>query len=214
MTTLSKRFGAGDPSGEHAAEWVAMWKSDKSDVYIAARSLDGNMKASIHESGQCHVRAPDPSKWRSPGRPPQYLEKWAIDPRSALEFPIGIIVPRSELSRGPWQKHKDKGTLWIPMRSGAVQVGVMLVNADPVLTDLSTAGWHTLIVCERLPDGRHLLIAAGDAEVSSEKRVELESVKRQARALRAADSQPLANARLIFFAGSGQGTRNYVEAGL
>ncbi|MFX0203610.1 MAG: hypothetical protein ACFFCW_46510 [Candidatus Hodarchaeota archaeon] len=214
MAKVSARFGVGDPEGARSSEWVVMWKSTKSDVYLAARTLGGTLKVSLHENGQCHVRAPDPSKWRSPGSPPRFLDRWTINPRSQYEFPFGIIVPTSELTRAVWAKHRDKGTVWLPAKPGAaVEIAVFLTRAEPrPMNSLSSAGWNKIIVLERLCDGRDLWVVAGETKLPEDRRMELERIKRQVRPLIATLPAAPANPRLLLFATNEQGTRRFVEA--
>ncbi|MCI0724185.1 MAG: hypothetical protein L0338_35275 [Acidobacteria bacterium] len=216
MTTRSVRFGVGDPAGARSSEWLVLWSSSTSDVYIAARTLGGLLKASLHESGRCHIRAPDPRKWLSPGHPPRFLDTWSIDPQNRYEFPFGVIIPASELRPGPWSQHKNKATLWLPAKpSAAVEIAVFLTRIHPLpVNQLTSAGWHTTIVAERLRDGRDLLVMAGDAKLPHDKRRELDEVKAQARRVASELNTKQSNLRLLLFASNEQGTRRFVEAAL
>jgi len=215
MATLSARFGVGDLRGLRSSEWVVMWKSKKSDVYLAARTLGGTLKLSLHESGQCHVRAPDPRKWLSPGPPPRFIDLWTIDPHSLYEFPFGIIIPASELRHAVWAKHRNRGTVWIPAKpGGAIEIAIFLTRAEPrpPLNSLASAGWDKVIVLERLPDGRDLWVVAGETKLPEERRIELERIKQQVRPLVSTLATMPANPRLLLFACNEQGTRRFVEA--
>lgn len=214
MTTHSVRFGVGDPSNLRSSEWVVMWKSDVSDVYLAGRALGGFLKASVHESGKCHVRAPDPTHWRSEGSPPRFIDAWTINPHSNYEFPFGIIIPASELRLGPWAKHKDKGTVWIPAKPEAsVEIAVFLTRTEPrPINALESAGWTTTIVIERLPDGRDLWVVAGETTFPEDRRAELEGIKVNIRPQLASLPTTPANHRLLLVAADDKGTRRFVEA--
>jgi hypothetical protein len=50
------RFGVRALSGHRAATWK-IWSpgAPKNDVYLACRALNGELKASLHESGRWHV---------------------------------------------------------------------------------------------------------------------------------------------------------------
>lgn len=145
MARRSARCGVADPAGARSSEWLVWWSSSASDVYVAARTLGGILKVSLHESGKCHVRAPDPKKWLSGGEPPRFLDTWSIDPGSQYECPCGVIIPTSELRPGPWSKHKDKGTQWLTAQpDAAIEIGLFLTRVDPLpLSQLRSAGWHT-----------------------------------------------------------------------
>lgn len=190
-----------------------MWKSDVSDVYLAGRTLGGVLKASLHESGRCHVRAPDQRHWKSPGSPPRFIDAWTINPQSNHEFPFGVIIPASELRQGPWKKHKDKGTVWIPTKHGAsIEIAVFLTRAEPrPVGALASAGWTTTVVLERLPDGRDLWVVAGETIFPEERRNELENIKANIRPLMANLPTAPANPRLLLVATDEKGTRRFVE---
>ena len=216
MATRAARFCVGDPDGQRSSEWVVMWKPNTSDVYLAGRSLGGSLKVSLHATGQCHVRAPDPSKWFSSARPPRFLDLWQINPHSRYEFPFGIIVPTSELRQAAWAKHREKGTIWLPAKQdSAVEIAVFLTRAEPrPVTALASAGWHTTVVLERLPDGRDLWVVAGDAQLAEDRRIELANLKTQARPTISRLPVAPANPRLYLFATDGKGTRRFVEAAI
>lgn len=214
MTKRSARFGVGDPAGARSSEWLVWWAAAKSDVYIAARTLGGSLKVSLHESGRCHIRSPDPRTWISPGTPPRFWDTWTIDPRSVSEFPFGVIIPTSELKPSPWSQHKNKTTVWLPARpSAAVEIAVFLTrHPDPPIHQLASAGWHTTIVAQRLPDGRDLWVVAGDTTLSDDKRRELEVVKTHARRVAPESTTQERPLRLLLFANNELGTRRVVEA--
>lgn len=213
MASYSARFGVGSPGGDRSSEWLIVWKPEKSDVYLATRTLGGALKASFHEGGRCHVHAPDPRCWRSQGPSPRFLDVWAIDPQSSYQFPFAVVIPRSELRQGIWAKHRDKGTIWIPAQSEAVEIAVFFTRAEPRPFDsLRAAGWHTTVVVERLPDGRDLWVVAGDAQLPDERRVEIENLRTQIRRFRGELAVPPANPRLLLFATNEEGTRRFVEA--
>jgi hypothetical protein len=192
-----------------------MWKSQLSDVYLVGRTLGGSLKVSIHERGRCHVRAPNPKHWHSPSiEPPKFVDVWMINPQSNYEFPFGIIVPASELRLGPWAKHKDKGTTWIPTKAGAsVEIAVFLTRAEPRPTAaLTSAGWTTTIVVERLPDGRDLWVVAGETTLPEERRAELKRIKEIIRPNLVTLPAPPKNPRILLSAVDEKGTRRFVEA--
>jgi hypothetical protein len=213
MATLSQRFGVGDPLGARSSEWVVMWKSTASDIYLAARTLGGTLKASIHESGRCHVRAPDTKSWRSPGAAPHFLDVWSINPQSKYEFPFGIVIPEPELRAGKWPQYRDRGTVWLPVAKGnGIEVAIFLTRASSDQSNaLKAAGWHTVIVNTALPDGRHLLVAAGNSIAHIERQAELENLRKQLRSMLVNSPSPSANPRALLFTVDGKGTRRFVE---
>ena len=190
-----------------------MWKPNTSDVYVATRTLGGILKASIHESGRCHVRAPDPSLWRSPGAPPRYLDTWHICPQATYAFPFGIIIPEQELRAGEWAKHRDRGTIWLPTTVGqGIEIAIFLIRTPSDQSEsLASAGWHTTLVNASLPDGRILLVVAGNTTAHLDRKAELDEIKAGARALISTASVAPANPRLLLFATNESGTRRFIE---
>ena len=173
------------------------------------------MKASLHASGRCHVRAPDPQRWRGAGEPPRFLDAWDIDPASNYQFPFSVVFPEQELRHGEWAQHREKGTVWIEALQGqGTEVAVLLVRADGDLSNgLAAAGWHTKVVDALLPDGRRLLLVAGRSTIPEERLRELETAKSAARGVIAKNAAPVQNPRLLLLAGANeQGTRKFVEA--
>lgn len=214
MPTLSQRFGVGDPTRTRSSEWIVIWRSNASDVYLAARTLGGILKVSIHESGRCHVHSPDPRYWCSPGPPPsRFLDVWSIDPQVKLAYPFGVIVPASELRSAEWAAHRDKGTTWIPVQPpDAIEIALFLVRTDtPFETALASAGWHTTIVSTQLPDGRILLVVAGNTTAHLSRQSEIQRIQEQAKRLIATRETPPDNPRMLLFASNEEGTRRFVE---
>lgn len=212
---LSQRFGVRNATGARSSEWVIMWKPNTADVYLATRTLGGLMKVSFHASGRCHVRVPSPQGWRGVGGTPAFLDAWNIDTASNYQFPFSVIVPEQELRCAEWAQHRDKGTVWVQTAAGqGVEVAVFLVRAAGDLSaSLAAAGWHTQIVDAMLPDGRRLLVAAGNATVSIERLAELEAMKAAARAIMEREGSQARNPRLLLVAGANEeGTRKFVEA--
>lgn len=215
MAMRSQRFGVQNRDGARSAEWVVMWKTNSSDVYIATRTLGHSMKASLHEMGQCHVRGPDPQDWVGAGNPPRFLELWNIDPASNFEFPFAIVIPEQELRHGPWVAHRDRGTMWLQASQGmGVEIGFFLVRAHGDLSvSLAAAGWESGIVDSLLPDGRRLVVVAAYPKILKEKLAELEANRRRIGAFIAGNKIAAQNPRLIFLAGTDDhGTRKFVEA--
>jgi hypothetical protein len=192
-----------------------MWKTDRSDVYVAGRTFGGSMKVSLHESGSCHVRAPDARHWSGNGVPPRYLEEWQIDVKSNHQVPFSVVIPAAELRGGKWPQLREKNTVWVDSPpEGAVQVAVFLVRAEGDLSaQFGAVGWTTCITDTPLPDGRRLLVLAGPATIPPERGRELAAVKASARAANAGIPKPVGNLRMVLVTGANEhGTRAFVEA--
>lgn len=215
MALRTYRFGVCNEQGARSSEWVVMWKTNTSDVYLGTRTLGGSMKASFHASGRCHVRAPDPTCWRGLLPSPKFLIEWNIDPASHCCFPFAVVIPETELRAAEWAKHKDKGTVWIPATQGkGTEVAVFLIRAPGDHSGgLQKAGWHHQLVDAALPDGRRLLIAAGDSVVHQRKLDELLRIKAEARRVMEKEAVMPVNPRLVLIADADEnGTRKFVEA--
>ena len=214
MKKRSQRFGVRNSGGARSFEWIVIWSTDESDVYLLTRTPGGMMKASLQGTGQCHVRAPDPLYWRSAGEAPGFLDDWSISPASKYEFPFAVVIPEPELCPGEWTEHRDKGTVWIQAPDGqGTEVGIFLVRAEGDLSEtLFAAGWNTHIVDAQLPDKRRLLVVARHSRVPVEWIRELAAVKNSARANLNESSISAHHSRMLLFAGPDpQGTRRFVE---
>jgi hypothetical protein len=215
MAKPKQRFGVRNEGGARSSEWVVMWSKKTSDVYLFTRTLGGIMKASFHQSGQCHVRAPGAEAWLGDGEAPGFLDMWRIDLTSSRVFAFSVMFPEQELRSAEWPDHKEKGTIWIQASAGqGVEVAIWLVRACGDLSgNLRDAGWHTHVADASLPDGRRLLVVAGDAALPSERLAELETAKAQARTILRRGTAPPRNPRLLLLTGANeQGTRKFVEA--
>lgn len=213
MPLLSQRFAIGEPKGARSSEWVVMWKPERNDVYLAGRTLGGAFKASLHESGRCHVRAPDPSKWRGVGKSPRFLDVWQIDPAANYAFPFAVVFPQPELRIGKWQQHRDRGTIWLPAEAGAgVEVALFLVRTDADQSQsLASAGWHTRLVDSSLSDGRRLFVVAGSSKAHLKGQADIDALRAAAKPLLESEASQYQNPRGILFAVDAHGTRRFVE---
>ena len=192
-----------------------MWKTNTSDVYLVTRTMGRSMKVSLHESGHCHVRAPDPKGWTGNGDPPYFLDKWIIDTASQYQWPFSVVVPEQELRHGEWFEHRDRGTIWLEATKGQViEVALFLIRAaGDQSAGLRAAGWNAGVVDALLPDGRRLLVVAANTTVLPEKLAELKAIKASVKAMAERAHEPMKNPRVVLLAGpDSQGTRKFVEA--
>jgi hypothetical protein len=190
-----------------------MWKPERNDVYLAGRTLGGALKASIHESGRCHVRAPDPSMWRSAGTAPKFLDVWQIDTLAQYEFPFAVVFPEPELRVGAWKKHRDRGTQWLPAEVGSgVEVAIFLIRSHADQSQsLAAAGWHRQLVDSPLSDGRRLLVVAGSSKAHLAGQADIEAMRQRAKPLLDSEASHYQNPRGLLFAVDAKGTRRFVE---
>lgn len=192
-----------------------MWKSNTSDVYVATRTLGGSMKVSLHASGRCHIRAPDPQQWRGNGEPPRFLDVWAVDVSAQYVFPFSVVFPEQELRSANWAAHRDKGTVWVTAEHGkGVEIGIFLMRVTgDVTAGLNAAGWLRTIVDAPLPDGRRLIVAAGEVTLPASKLTELEAIQTTAQDAIARSRRTPDNPRMVLLAGPNEHrVRKFVEA--
>lgn len=116
------RFGITDGKGHRAATW-RLWTETgkgKSEVYLAARSLGGTLKASLHESGKWHNAYTQHAFERDvegaiTKQKDRFLEKWPrpkdIAPGITLAF--RIVTPWSSTT-SPIEESKTKNVIWLP----------------------------------------------------------------------------------------------------
>jgi hypothetical protein len=217
MANKSVRFGVGSPQGPRSSEWLVVWKTKTSDVYLAARTHGGLMRASFHASGQCHVHTPTGGKWLGRGEPPKHLDRWFIDPSGEGAHVMTILVPASELRDGQWVPLKDKGTKWfMPSEGLDAAIAVFFLRGDQkALQDHMRATQHVVLVFELLTDGRWLIVVARDVRIVEQKHEELRVLKPLLRkALRGID-QTLKHPRAVLLAGyADNGPRQFIDAAL
>lgn len=207
MGQRALRFCVGDPTGLRSSEWIVVWKTNKPDVFVMTRTIGAVFKASIHERGRCHVKAPDPRAPGGSGIAARYLEKWSISTDGLYAYPFGIIVPTSELRHAEWPP-SHRRTTWVSPASSATVIGVILSRRDVTPEQLRAARWTQVIGSDVLTDGRRLLIAVAHAEYPTAKRDELVAIRNTFHP----SVGKLTNPRAILVAGdNGSGTRHFVE---
>src|SRR6266567_1408872 len=115
------RFCAGDPVGEHSSIWkVWAWKDD---VYLASRGMGGDLKVSIHGSGQCQLSATC-----RPSRPATFLPLPAITEAAVVDLILAGSGPRPGVELSPPLLHL--GTLSLAS-GGVVALGWRIASLGP-----------------------------------------------------------------------------------
>jgi hypothetical protein len=105
LTDQAARFGVMASDGRQSSVWRAWVPAAKSDVYVAARSIAGKLKVSLHESGNWREGFTREFSQNSGGfvLPPgdRARQKWQRPPDFApgLTMAYQVIIPESEL----WQ---------------------------------------------------------------------------------------------------------------
>ena len=119
---LVARFGVGDADGPHSAAWRLWTGKGTSDVYIAARTLGGVQKVSLHESGVWRFAFTE-EYWEdraSMGDEDRVIERWKRPPPiDGITSAFMVVVSSSELGlpRHPLPEKAKKYTrnvTWVP----------------------------------------------------------------------------------------------------
>lgn len=138
------RFAVRAVSGHRAATWK-VWTlgGEKNDVYVACRGLGGQLKASLHQSGQWHVSftkqffeaqfidlAVDPKK--------RFVETWPRPPEIAPGVTLAhrIVVPWNSPTT-PTTNEPDN-VIWIPPAAESHATEIYIVFTGPHVED---SGW-------------------------------------------------------------------------
>ena len=92
------RIAVGSPNGVRSTIWK-FWSHDRS-VYVASRMFGGDVKVSIHGSGECQLSRP--GEWAKANNRPnteRHLHKWkaTLPLGTAAEFVFEVRIPSSEL---------------------------------------------------------------------------------------------------------------------
>lgn len=162
-------FGVGQPDGDHSMVWK-IWAARKTaDLYIAARSMGGAMKASLHASGKRNVGLTSEyvrslesrQSWHGGSR---HYDSWEagteLTPGMTLEFLLRF--PTAQLRPFPLsQSDLAKKVVWLaPAPEGQVlEVGLLYVPSEkPVGTELPTGGGPQVVLAGRLADARQVLL--------------------------------------------------------
>lgn len=136
------RFGVRDTEGRESAVWRLWVVAQKSEVYIAGRRLGGEIKVSLHASGDWRVAFADPRSPLIPEGDDRIIHRWGrpaeIAPGWARGFEIGI--PGSEVTDPAPDADHHPDTAWEPAAGSgrATNFDVFFARGDAA--DL-TNGW-------------------------------------------------------------------------
>lgn len=146
MPKKALRFGISDGAGNRAATWK-LWAHDsakRSEVYLACRALGGELKASLHASGEWHVGYSQETfeakvKPVAPEKVGRFIQRWprpvAISPGITLAF--RIVTPSSAVSERIRAPEKAADIVWLPNAPGgkATEIDVFFVASLPPQRD-------------------------------------------------------------------------------
>lgn len=103
MTLETIRFGVGITGGVHASTWSVIYNETakgKSEIYLANRKLGGELKASMHDSGQWHIAFSNEMfekrvKGVIPNLDKRFIDTWPKPPEveTGLVLAFKIVTP-------------------------------------------------------------------------------------------------------------------------
>lgn len=137
MKLSENRFGVRTISGHRAASWKAWAPSeDASDFYVSCRALDGEIKASFHQSGRWHVSFTKDfheNAFDVESKPPtRFLDRWSrpSEVASGVTLALRVVVPWSAATTLV-QREADNITWIAPAPEGyAVEFAVVLTTPE------------------------------------------------------------------------------------
>jgi hypothetical protein len=183
------RFGVKNESGRQSSIF-RVWRGKRtSDIYVASRSIAGEIKASLHQSGSCHialteqyVQRPDALLLEGGDR---YFSKWKRPTAdTGVIRAFTIYIPTSEL--GPATSNiQGKKVLWLPAAAQDYAVAVELMFT---MSHIQNMSWRSeedfelpVIARMQLPNGQHLWAVYRTVSVSSHIYKPLEDVRSRIR---------------------------------
>lgn len=143
MPTKAIRFGIWDGKNRRAATWKLWTQSGHSDVYLTCRELGGELKASLHQSGNWHIAYSQQAFKRRvegaiPSQKSRFMDEWprpkAIAEGAILVF--RIITPYSSVTSMIHQRDDD--IIWIPNAPSpkATEVDIIITSSG-----IQVSGW-------------------------------------------------------------------------
>lgn len=139
----SIRFGVRTSTGHKAATWKVWAPSEtKHDVYLACRSLKGELKASLHQSGNWHVafskKFYDNGFVDEVNRPEsRFIDRWLCPQEIAqgVTLAFRVVVPCFSATREDVEAEED--VIWVPSapEKHAIQFAIVLTSPTCVVSD-------------------------------------------------------------------------------
>lgn len=166
MAEQSIRFGISD-GRLRAATWKLFTPSKEPEVYLACRELNGELKASLHKSGQWHV-AYSPKFFTEKvlsvdSTQKRFVQRWSRPAPliNGIILAYRIVTPYSSVTSaiGP----ADKRVAWIPNcpAGKATEIGIFIAASS---VNVST-GWpgkdsmrSELVGSSKLPSGHSVCV--------------------------------------------------------
>ena len=138
MTQKSLRFGIGDKASLHSATWK-LWtemSGGNSEVYLACRSLGGELKASMHQTGNWHIAFSESTYQKKvagaiPNLSSRFTDQWPQPPDIAngVTLAFRIVTPATAVTSNAEVKNPNK-IVWIPTPSEtkAIEINILITS--------------------------------------------------------------------------------------
>jgi len=140
MTQKSLRFGIGNSESLHSATWK-LWtetSGGNSEVYLACRSLGGELKASMHQSRNWHIAFSESTYQEKvagviPSLNSRFTDRWPQPPDIAngVTLAFRIVTPSTAVTSNTKVKNPNK-LVWIPTPSEtrAIEIYVLITTTQ------------------------------------------------------------------------------------
>lgn len=148
------RWGIFAPDGRRSPSWRVWTSKQTDDCYVAGRDVAGEVKISLHASGEWQHSITQPAAARR-ALAERHLDRWVRPPDFAPGWTVGVRVwiPDSELREWPSSEPPEAGrVLAVPLaeQGNATLVTVYVEEPNSAMIELDNA----------LPVGR-LMMASG-----------------------------------------------------
>jgi hypothetical protein len=203
------RVGVGRP-GRRSGVWRIWANRGKSDVYIAARSIAGIQKFSLHGSGDWR------HQWVTPNQAEEFtanrdrvMDRWPRPPEGPGGWTkaLSIWVPKEDVQEIEDDNQVREGVTWTPEPPDGFAVGIHVVVAETDRGFVRVSGVRPLDGFS-LASGEVALVLMGLSELDEQQRQRLDEFR--ARALAMVSRERLASAkapRVSLFGYDDQGNR-------
>jgi hypothetical protein len=183
------RFGVGFRGSALSEVWNVWSNRSGGDVYVAARSLAGLLKVSLHESGNWRLQwtRPEIAAKYAPGRP-RLVDQWDRPQEIGVGWThaLKIAVPEEDFVVYPYPEDRTRPIAWVPPLRPDHGVSFHVFVARPNQGTLNLRGFFPLIGYT-LGNGEVCLVAAAalklptevDQELAEQRRIFREELRRR-----------------------------------
>lgn len=176
------RFAVGAPEGPRSSTWK-LWVDNrlsrgkpKGEIYLGNRGIAGDLKVSLHRSGQWQVAFTSQSEFAAKRRErglPRQTQTWErpSPDKDGVVYGYGLYFPTQELTDTPYTGSKVDAITWIPAASPnqLIEFHLLITTPDADVGDSSWPGEDKgteLLKRIPLPDEEILWLVHRVADVS------------------------------------------------